>query len=151
MLKISKIAWLVFIGYIGLGIFTFFSIEYLASARDLFQSTEFYLQFNLIWFGLLITAYGLYALIQNYRRINRLGLDESLDIQFLIVLTFLFITVYAILDFYLYINVDSISSNLSFALESTGKVFLYGALLSGLLSIFLPKFLKWWHKSPSGV
>ena len=147
MLKISKISWLVFLGYVALGVGTYILITYFEQAKNLFEQTEFLLQFNLVWFGILIVAYGLYALLQNYRRINRLGLDESLDTQFLIVLTFVFMTIYAIIDFYSYSN--TLSSDMAFTLESTGKVFFYGAFMSGLLSIILPKFLKWWNKSPS--
>ena len=151
MFKISKISWLVFLGYMALGIGTYILIAYFTEAKNLFESTEFLLQFNLVWFGLLIVAYGLYALIQNYRRINRLGLDESLDTQFLIVLTFVFMTIYAIIDFYSYANASTLTSDMVFTLESTGKVFFYGAFMSGLLSIILPKFLRWWNKSPSNL
>ena len=145
MLKVSKISWLVFIGYIALAIFTFLTIRYLNFARNLFSTTEFFLQFNLVWFGLLIVVYGLYALFQNYRRINRLGLDESLDIQFLIVLTFIFMTIYGVLDFYMYMN-PNLSSNLTDAIESTAKVIFYGAFMAALMSIVLPKLLNWWNK-----
>ena len=151
MLKISKLSWLVFLGYLAIGIFTYLSISYFTVAKDLFSSTEFLMQFNLVWFGLLILFYGAYALAQNYRRIKRLGLEESLDTQFLIVLTFFFMTIYAILDFWVYINEGSIGKDLAFALESTGKVFFYGAFMSGFLSILLPKLLTWWGKRSSGA
>ena len=150
MLKISKISWLVFLGYLALGIATYFLIAYVESAQDLFRSTEFFLQFNLVWFGLLIVIYGLYALYLNYKRINRLGLDESLDTQFLIVLTFIFMTIYAIMDFYSFINDKTLSDTMKFAIESTAKVFFYGAFVSGLFSIILPKLLKWLKKESSG-
>lgn len=147
MFKISKISWLVFLGYIVLGIVTFFLIDNLKSAQNLFTSTEFLLQFNLVWFGFFIMLYGLYALFQNYRRIKRLGLEESLDTQFLIVATFFFMTIYAILDFYSYVNKISSDSTFGFALESTAKVFFYGAFMTGLLSIILPKLMQWFKKS----
>jgi hypothetical protein len=153
MLKISKISWLVLLGYITLGVGTFISIAYLSEAEDLFRKTEFFMQFNLVWFGLIIVFYGLYALYQNYKRISRLGLEESLDTQFLIVLTFIFMTIYAIMDF---LNSDlsspfKIGQSFTFATESTAKVFLYGAFMAGFLSILLPKLLKWMKKSKSGV
>ena len=150
MLKISKISWLVLIGYLLLGLVTYFLIAYYQAAQDLFTATEFILQFNLVWFGLLIMLYGIYALFQNYRRIKRLGLEESLDTQFLIVVTFVFMTIYATLDFYSFVNNLDTSSAIGFAIESTAKVFFYGAFMSGLLSIILPKIMAWWKKS-SGV
>jgi len=150
MFKISKISWFVFIGYLALAIGTYFLIAYVSAARDLFTSTEFLLQFNLVWFGLLIVLYGLYALYQNYKRINRLGLDESLDTQFLIVLTFIFMTIYATMDFYAFIYQDSLSQTMQFAIESTAKVIFYGAFVAGILSILLPKLLRWIRKD-SGV
>ena len=73
--------------------------------------------------------YGLYALFQNYRRINRLGLEESLDTQFLIVATFFFMTIYAMIDFYSYVNTINPESTFGFALESTEKVLFYGAFM----------------------
>lgn len=151
MLKISKLSWLVFLAYLALGIFTFFSINYSSFAQNLFSQTEFLMQFNLVWFGFIILLYGIYALAQNYRRISRLGLEESLDTQFLIVLTFFFMTIYAIMDFWVYINQQTMSANLSIAMESTGKVFFYGAFVSGLFSILLPKLLTWWKKRKAGV
>ena len=151
MLKISKISWLVLLGYLALGVFTYLSISLSTVAKDLFSQTEFLMQFNLVWFGLLILFYGVYALAQNYRRIKRLGLEESLDTQFLIVLTFFFLTIYAIIDFWIYINQNTLSDSLSVALESTGKVFFYGAFMAGLLRILLPKLLSWWKKRKTGA
>lgn len=145
MLKVSKISWLVLIGYIALAIFTFITLRYLTFARSLFSTTEFLLQFNVVWFGILIVVYGLYALLQNYRRINRLGLNESLDTQFLIVLTFIFMTIYGIMQFYLYSNTN-LSSDLSDAIRSTAQVIFYGAFVAALMSIVLPKILNWWNK-----
>ena len=136
MFKISKISWLIFLGYIALAIFTFVSIRYINFFKNLFDATQFYLQFNLVWFGLLIVIYGLYALIQNYKRINRLGLEESLDTQFLIVLTFIFMTIYGIIDFFIYEN-PQLDSNLEAALQSTAKVIFYGAFVSALMSIVI--------------
>lgn len=138
--KISNISWLLFILYIGLSFFTFISISYSNEAKQIFTDSEFLMYFNLIWFGLIIVIYGLYALLMNYKRISRLGLNEKLDTQFLIVLSFFFLTIHVILDFYLYIE-SSIDSQLIFAINSTSQVLLYGALMAGLFSIILPKII----------
>lgn len=138
--KISNFSWLLFILYIGLSFFTFISISYSNEAKQIFTDSEFLMYFNLIWFGLIIVIYGLYALLMNYKRISRLGLNEKLDTQFLIVLSFFFLTIHVILDFYLYIE-NSIDSQLIFAINSTSQVLLYGALMAGLFSIILPKII----------
>lgn len=146
--KISLITWIILFLYIALGFFTFFSINYFQSARELFESTDFFMQFNLVWFGALIVLYGLYALVQNYRRINRLGLNESLDTQFLIVMSFLFLLMHVTIDFFVYTQTQ-LTEVEKFPYESTSQVMLYGALVSGLLSIILPKLLAWRNSSRS--
>ena len=143
---ISKWSWLLVLLYLFLGNFTFFYILYNNFARHLFMSSEFLMQFNVVWFGLLIVFYGLYALIRNYKRISRLGINDTLDTQFLIVMMFFFLTVSLILNFIIYFN-TSLTSDQVFALSSLSSVIMYGALVLGLFSIILPKLLLRKRKS----
>ena len=48
--KISLITWATLFLYLILGIFTYLSITNFQSARELFESTAFFMQFNLVWF-----------------------------------------------------------------------------------------------------
>ena len=135
---LSKWSWIAVIFYLFLGIFTFFSILYSDLARQIFSSTEFFMQFNFLWFGSLIVLYGFYALIRNYQRISRLGINSSLDTQFLIVMMFLFLTGSLLFNFILYFD-TSLTSSESLAISSLSSVIMYGALVFGLLSIIIPK------------
>ncbi|MFW9996559.1 MAG: hypothetical protein ACFFD4_31230 [Candidatus Odinarchaeota archaeon] len=141
---ISKWSWLVVIFYILLALFTYFSIAYFEEAASLFEDTKFWMEFNFLWFGLIIVVYGIYALYQNYSRMKRLGRTDPLDTQLMIVMTFIFLTLYITLEFVLYATPESFTETQLFAIDSTAKVILYGALLCGLLSIIMPKMRGWW-------
>ncbi|MHA2363772.1 MAG: hypothetical protein ACXAC7_07425 [Candidatus Hodarchaeales archaeon] len=140
---ISIWSWLIVILYVLLGVLTFIGISSLESAEDLFRDTEFLMKFNFVWFGLIIVIYGIYALFNNYNRMKRLGRQDSLDTQFLIIMTFVFLTIHVLLDFILYNFPDEFDVTQTFAITSTSEVILYGAFVCGLLSIILPKILAW--------
>ena len=126
-----------------IGIFTLVSISVSDLLKKLFEDTFFFMEFNLIWFGIIIVLYGFYALYQNYNRMKRLGTKESLDTQFLITMAFLFLTLAAALDFMISSSSPiSLTQAQAFAIEATSKVLFYGTMVAGLFSILIPKIIR---------
>ena len=140
---LSKWSIVIVLAYFLLALFTLVSIALSKQLEQLFKETFFFMEFNLVWFGIIIVIYGFYSLYRNYNRMKRLGTKEPLDTQFLIVMAFLFLTLSATLSFLTSSGSPfSFTEVQSFAIDATSKVMLYGAFVAGLFSIIIPKIVR---------